>query len=140
MTNEMIEVMTSLTAILEEETNLLRDHAGNSDLRQMAGMKNRLVGVLQRELATMERLDPNWASHLDDETYETVTHVLIALNEASAANRALLQRQLELTTEMIDALANEARKTSGRRASTYRPDGDLTPMDLSPPISINSHY
>lgn len=140
MGDDMIELMRSLTLLLTEETRQLRSHARNSELRELASVKYRLVGMLEQEVARLERVDPDWASHADEETRETWSRALATLTEASAANRAVLQRQLELTTEMIDALAQEARRTSGRRASTYRADGDLTPLDLAPPISVNSHF
>jgi flagellar biosynthesis/type III secretory pathway chaperone len=140
MADDMIELMTSLTMVLTEETDQLRRQTGNNELRELASVKNRLVGMLQYELAQRERLDPEWPLQIDDQSRDTLRGVVKTLAEASAANRAVLQRQLELTSEMIDALAQEARRTSGRRASTYQADGDLTPLDLAPPISINSHY
>jgi flagellar biosynthesis/type III secretory pathway chaperone len=140
MADDMIELMTSLTMVLTEESAQLRRQTTNGELRELASVKNRLVGMLQYELAQRERLDPDWAAQIDDEKREVLSRVVKTLAEASAANRAVLQRQLELTTDMIDALAQEARRTSGRRASTYQADGDLTPLDLAPPISINSHY
>ena len=140
MADDMIELMTSLTMVLTEESAQLRRQTTNGELRELASVKNRLVGMLQYELAQRERLDPDWAAQMEDEKRAALSRVVKTLAEASAANRAVLQRQLELTTDMIDALAQEARRTSGRRASTYQADGDLTPLDLAPPISINSHY
>jgi len=140
MASEAIDVMASLTLIMNEETGRLRSRERGRDLAELAAAKVRLVGVLETGLARLEREQPDWAAALDEEEREALTATLLALGEASAANAAILERQIDLSIEMMGAVANEARRLANRRAATYRASGDLDNADLAAPISINTEY
>lgn len=140
MPNEMIDIMTSLTAIMEEETLRLRGQERALDLAQLAGAKARLVGRLEEMLARRNRHQPEWAEQMDEETRDRLTQCLADLRTASATNANILERQIDLSMEMMTAIANEARRLAGNRAYTYGAQGDLAKMELATPISFNSEY
>ncbi|WP_375195284.1 flagellar biosynthesis protein FlgN [Sphingobium sp.] len=140
MPSEMIDIMTSLTALMHEETQRLRGQERALDLAQLAAAKARLVGRLEEMLARRNRHQPEWTDQMDDEARERLAGCLADLREASAANAAILERQIELSMEMMTAIANEARRLSGNRAYTYGARGDLAKMELATPISFNTEY
>jgi hypothetical protein len=125
MAADIIDIMSSLTLIMNEEVARLQTHQHTNDLG---------------ELVTVKRSQPDWADALEEQERERLSETLIALGKASAANVSLLERQLERSSEMMEAFAREARRLAGKRASTYCAGGGLSPLDLATPISINSHY
>ncbi|HUD95501.1 flagellar biosynthesis protein FlgN [Sphingobium sp.] len=140
MPNEMIDIMTSLTALMQEETLRLRGQERALDLSQLAGAKARLVGRLEEMLARRNRHHPEWAEQMDGDTRDRLTECLADLRVASTANASILERQIDLSMEMMTAIANEARRLAGNRAYTYGAQGDLAKMDLATPISFNTEY
>lgn len=140
MASNLIDIMASLTLIMTEETERLGARERALDLAELAAAKVRLVGVLETELARLNREQPGWAEALDEETRERLANTLIALGDASTVNAQVLERQIDLSIEMMGAVAAEAKRLSGNRAATYGARGDLSQMDLATPISINSEY
>jgi hypothetical protein len=63
---------------------------------------------------------------------ETPGHISVAIN--------MLERQIDLSMEMMTAIAAEARRLAGNRARTYGARGDLAKMELTTPISFNGEY
>jgi hypothetical protein len=137
MPANLIDVITSLTLIMTEETERLNARH-RMDLAELAMVKIRLTGVLEGELARLNRTRPGWAEMLEPEMKESLTSGLIALGEASTANAAVLERQIDLSIELMGALAAEARRVSRSRAETYGATGLLSPVDPNAPISVNS--
>jgi hypothetical protein len=140
MAADIIDIISSLTLIMTEETARLQASHRDGELGELVTAKLRLTSLLEQEMARLNRRQPDWADMLDEERRNELSDSLIALSKAAVTNAALLQRQLELSSEMMDAFAREARRLAGRRASTYSAGGDLSPIDLATPISINSHY
>ncbi|MCJ8158663.1 flagellar biosynthesis protein FlgN [Sphingomonas sp. LaA6.9] len=140
MASNVIDVMASLTLIMNEETDRLRGHERALDLAELATAKVRLVGVLETELARINREQPGWTEALDDEQRDALANALIALGDASTANAAILERQIDLSAEMMGAVAAEAKRLSGSRTSTYGAQGNVSHMEMATPISINSEY
>jgi flagellar biosynthesis/type III secretory pathway chaperone len=140
MIENLIDVISSLTLIMQEETARLtaRDHG--RDLAELAAAKLRLVGVLESDLARLERAQPDWADTLEDPVRERLFATLYALCEASGANAAVLERQIDLSVELIGAIAVEAKRLAGRTTTTYGARGDIALFDPAMPISINSEY
>ncbi|KPH62784.1 flagellar biosynthesis protein FlgN [Novosphingobium sp. ST904] len=136
----MIEIMTSLSMVMREETERLEGRERALDLAELAAAKARLVGSLEEVLARRNRLEPEWTDQMDDETRERFAEALGELRAASLVNSALLERQIELSMEMMGAIANEAKRLSGNRAYTYGAKGDLARIDLTTPISFNTEY
>lgn len=138
MASDIIDVMTSLTLIMQEETERLSARTGASDLAELANAKIRLVGVLETELARLNREQPNWVDALDEERREELGKALVALSEASSANADILERQMTLSLEMMEAVANEAKRLSGNRAEVYGARGNVSRIELATPISVDS--
>lgn len=140
MPNEMIDVMTSLAAIMEEETNRLRGRERALNLSELATAKMRLVAKLEEQLARRNRQQPEWTDAIADETRQRLADCLGDLRRVSAANADILERQIELSMEIMAAIATEARRLAGNRAYTYGERGDLTKMELATPISFDTEY
>lgn len=140
MPNEMIDIMTSLTLLMNEEAERLRGRERALDLAELAAAKARLVARLEEILARRNRHQPQWTDEMDEETRTRLTESLAELRSASAANASILERQIDLSMEMMSAIANEARRLAGNRAYTYGASGDLARMDLATPISFNTQY
>jgi flagellar biosynthesis/type III secretory pathway chaperone len=139
MVDDVIELMSSLTMVMEEESTRLRSHKRGGDLSEMATVKIRLVGMLETELARLERNCMEWAKALDSEEQERLTEAFGMLSIASTDNASILERQMTLSAQMLDAVTAEARRLAGKRAATYGARGAMEP-DCTAPISVNSQY
>lgn len=140
MPHEMIDIMTSVTALMNEETAKLQGREPAPDLPELATAKARLVGRLEEMLARRNRHQPAWMDQLMEEDREQLTECLADLRTASLANSSILQRQIELSTEMLSAITSEVRRLSGNRTYAYGAGGEMAKMDVPTPISFNSEY
>ena len=136
MIGNLIDVISSLTLIMQEETTRLTSGLGGRDLAELVSAKIRLVGMLEIALAKLEREETGWAEDVEDLVRERLVESLFALGEASAANAAVLERQIDLSVEMIGAIASEAKRLAGRSTTTYGARGHLSLFDPAIPISI----
>lgn len=140
MPNEMIEIMTSLSLVMREETERLERRERVLDLASLAAAKARLVAQLEETLARRNRREPEWTEQMDGETRERLAECLGELRAASIANAALLERQIELSMDMMTAIADEAKRLTGKRSYTYGASGDMARIDAATPISFNGEY
>ncbi|WP_271190608.1 hypothetical protein, partial [Dactylosporangium matsuzakiense] len=104
---QVVTIMTSLSAVMREETQRLETGARAPELAEQAQAKARLVGVLEERFARESRLNPGWPDTLDALAREAFTTALGELRAASMVNAALLERHIELSAELMDAIAAE---------------------------------
>ncbi|WP_404479600.1 flagellar biosynthesis protein FlgN [Novosphingobium sp. BL-52-GroH] len=140
MASDVIAIMTSLSAVMREETARLQGRERVLDLAELAAAKARLVGALEEKLARLGRQEPGWAGRMDDETRETFAQALGELRAASMVNAALLERQIELSADLMSAISAEAKRLTGNRAYAYGATGNLARTDLTTPISLNGEF
>lgn len=137
---ELVDVIVSLTAIMEEETGRLLTPGGHRDLRALGDAKARLVAALEARLTRLTREQPDWMTALDAESRAGFAGLIQGLTEASTANAHLLQRHIELSTEMMAAVAAEAQRLTGARNATYGERGALFRSEQATPISLNARF
>jgi len=138
MASEFIDTIVSLTAIMEEETARLLSPTRHRDFAEMAAAKIKLVAALETMTATHERTRPDWLTALDDETRETLSAAIRHLGAAAQVNARVLERQIDLSTEMMGAVATEARRLSGMRSAIYGASGIVSRTEVATPISVNA--
>lgn len=136
----VIEIMTSLAAIMRDETARIEAGARAPDFAELADAKARLVGTLEQRLARLGRQAPEWASGMNDVTREAFAEALGALRAASMVNAALLERHIELSADLMGAISAEAKRASSSRAYAYGASGSLARADLTTPISLNGEF
>ena len=140
MASELIDIIRSLTAIMREETMRLQKPGRFADLGELAGAKTRLVAALDAKSAELARRDPDWLDALDSDVREPLMDALADMKDASGPNQAALKRQIELSMEMMAAIAAEAKRVTGARHAVYGAAGGLSKLELPAPISVNSQY
>ncbi|MEP9359790.1 flagellar protein FlgN [Sphingomonas sp. KR3-1] len=139
MTEQLIDAMVSLTQIMEEESERLARGPFFAELPEIATVKLRLTGQIEAQVARMKREAPDdWADKLSTEEREELAEASRGLRDASTVNAQILARQIELSTEMMGAIAAEAQRLTGTRSMTYGACGGLGGMDAPAPISINA--
>jgi flagellar biosynthesis/type III secretory pathway chaperone len=138
MANEFIDIVESLSAIMEEETALLLSPRRYSDFAEMVAAKVKLVAAMEIKIAEHARTRVEWLASLAEETRDLLMAAIRQLGEAAQANAAVLARQIDLSTEMMAAVATEARRLSGMRGAIYGASGILCRTELATPISINT--
>ena len=139
MTTRLLDSMLSLTAIMEEESEKLARTPYLPELPEIAAAKLRLTGQIDAEIARLKREAPDdWMEQLDAETRETLAEASRNLRDASTVNAQILKRQIELSVDMMAAIAAEAQRLTGTRSTTYGACGGLAGMDAPAPISINA--
>jgi len=138
MTDILLPILTSLTALMVEETALLAGGARPSEVAPLASAKLRLVGELEAAGAEQDRLTPDWLASLPATDRSQVRAEVSALRAAAEANAAALRRQLDLSRDLLGEIANEARRLSGTRQKTYRNSGVLQQSDNPSPVAVNT--
>ncbi|HEX8484343.1 flagellar biosynthesis protein FlgN [Sphingomonas sp.] len=133
MIDDLIETVTSLSLILDEENERLRDPASAPLPEALVAAKLRHVGTIEAmgvRLAEVQGADTAAAARLIE-----LIPIMLAKVEANAA---LLRRRMALCDELMGAIAAEAQRLSGGRSTTYGALGTVARRDRSTPISINS--
>lgn len=138
MANELIDLMRSLTTIMQEETAKLRSPGPHADLSELAGAKIRLVAALEARTAELARTQPDWVEKLDPDLRDDLAAALVDLRDVSAINAEVLERQIDLSSEMMAAVAAEARRVAGTHSTTYGAAGGVFRTDMAAPISVNA--
>ena len=138
MGNEFIDIVRSLVTLMREETKQLLSTEPPRELEEIASAKARLVGQVEARTVQLAREQPDWRERLDPVDREALTAVLAELCEVSAENGKALERQIQLSVEMLDAIAAEAKRLSGTQTETYCMRGDVSRVELATPISINT--
>jgi len=139
MTEQLIDAMVSLTHIMEEESEQLAKAPYFPELPEIAAVKLRLTGRIEAEVARMKREAPDdWAERLEPEAREQLAEASRCLRDASSVNAQILKRQIELSTEMMGAIAAEAQRLTGTRNTVYGACGALAASEAPAPISINA--
>jgi hypothetical protein len=138
MTAQLIDAMVSLTSLMEEESEKLARKAYVPEIGEIAAAKLRLTGRIEADFARLKRENPNWAEALDEEERVLLSDASRDLRNASAVNQQILSRQIELSVDMMGAIAAEAQRLTGTRSTTYGACGGLGGMDAPAPISINA--
>ncbi|MET0307299.1 MAG: flagellar protein FlgN [Sphingomonas sp.] len=139
MTEHLIDAMVSLATLMEEESEKLSRSPYLPELSEIANAKLRLAGQLDAEVARMKREHPDdWLDGIDDETREQLAEASRHLRDASKINAKILSRQIELSAEMMAAIAAEAQRLTGSRSMTYASCGGISGMDAPAPISVNA--
>lgn len=137
---QLVEIMTSLAAVMRQETHGLESGLRSADLGELAQAKARLVGTLDERLARAERQEPGWMTTLRADVKQALADAAGELRAASMVNAALLERHIELSNEIMEAICAEAKRASGSRAYAYGASGTLARADMTTPISFNSEF
>ncbi len=137
MSEAVLSTIHSLAALTRDETALLQ--AGQRDgVAELASAKLKLTASLEKQLAELCRQRAEWQSELDADERQALAEAVVELKVVSAENAIVLQRQIELSRELLDAIAAEAKRLGGTRSETYASSGGLRRLELPAPISVNA--
>ncbi len=139
MITQLVDAMISLTSLMEEESERLARTPYVPELGEIADAKLRLAGRIEAEVARLKRESPDdWLETLEPDAREQLSEASRALRDASIVNSRILSRQIELSAEMMAAIAAEAQRLTGSRSTTYSACGGLSGLDAPAPISVNA--
>jgi len=138
VTAKLLDTVLSLTALMEEESDMLASPGLHPALGECSGAKVALVAALEAHLAMLDRAEPSWMEKLPPDGRQQMVAAIAALRDASVVNAEVLGRQLELSTEMIIAVAAEVQRLTGTNSATYGAQGALSQAVQATPISLNT--
>lgn len=138
MIEDLIDIVESLTLLMQEENARLTGAARRRISGAMVDAKLRLVAALEVRAAQVARQDSGWLEALEPELRTSLSGALARLGAVSDDNRIILARQIDLSTEMMGVVAAEAKRQSGARSATYGAKGSMTRHDMPSPISVNT--
>lgn len=138
MIDDLIDIIDSLALIMAEETDALSGSGRHPQQRELVDAKLRLVAALEVRVSQIARGDIDWLENLDVTTRTLLVQTLARLRDAAEPNARSLARQIDLSTEMMGVVANEAIRIAGKRGVTYGAGGGLARTYVSTPISINT--
>lgn len=135
---ELFDTMLSLTTLMEEESEALALNGRHPQLAEIAAAKARLVGMLEAHDAQLTRANPAWLEDLPEEVRAELANAYRTMRDASIVNADVLARQIELSSDMIAAVAAEVQRVSGGYSTTYGAHGGLWQVEQATPISLNT--
>lgn len=129
--------VASLTSIVRAETALLGagEIGGVADL---ALAKQRLAASLEQQIATLDREQPQWHATLEKPAAAALAQAMSGLHKAAEANGTMLGRQIDLSRELLGAVAAEARRLAGTAQETYGASGTVLRSDAATPLAVNT--
>lgn len=136
----LIETMTDLAQIMDEESDLLSAGAPGNGNAELTQAKIRLTAKLDANAAELKRRDANWMETLEGEERDVFRAATEALSTAAERNHTILARQIDLSAELLAAVGKEMERLTGRRGSTYSRAGAMQRSQGRIPLSINQRY
>jgi flagellar biosynthesis/type III secretory pathway chaperone len=137
MTAELTVTARSLTALMRAETAVLAT-GGSRDIGEIAAAKQRLAGAFEQQVATLDRECSGWAAALAPEGAEALAAAMAELQAATAENGALLERHLDLSRDLLGAIAAEAKRLAGTTSETYGASGAVMQSHSPAPFAVNA--
>lgn len=122
MSGDLSNTIAALAALMDEEVAILKEPGGHRRLAEIAARKAGTVGAIEAETARRAREDADWADHLPPLERERLFGVLAELKRAGAENAAALKRQIDLSVDLMVAVAAEVRGPGG---GTYGANGAM---------------
>lgn len=139
MTEETLLAMAQgLETIIRRETEVLERPGQPQGLAALADAKARHTEKLEAAVAARRRQDATWPSSLPVEERQALADGFRRLNEASELNGVVIERRMRLSAGLLDAIAAEAQRLSGRRTRTYSRGGTCNDFRRATPISVNT--
>lgn len=136
--DDLTDTVLSLTGVIEEESEQLATLGRCPGLPVLAEAKQKLVNRLERSVAMLDRQDAGWHARIEAERKTELSDAFRRLAEVAAINADILRRQIDLSNEMMAAVAQEMQRASGRRSESYCQAGMLALREENAPISINT--
>lgn len=134
MSVTMIETMEGLTLLMDEECVMLGGADGHARIAELAAAKQKLTARLESQIAFHDREQPRWREQLSPE----MSHVIRRMQDAAARNARILRRQIELSQDLLEAIALEAQRLAGLRVDTYGDGGAVSRFNQPAPMTINA--
>lgn len=136
----LLDTMIDLIRLMEEESELLALSGPRGNNEAIAQAKIRLANRMEAQCAALYRLDPGWMEALEGDDRRAFAETSEDLHRAATVNSAILERQIDLSAEMLSAVGRELERVTGRGGATYSRRGAVRRMKSSPPLSINGKF
>ncbi len=138
MIDNLLDTARSLTSLMGEETGALGAPGRMANHEELVAAKRRLVAQLEAEIVRLNREVPGWMNDLEEEEGAALSEAMETLRDAAISNVAIVDRQLSLSNDLIDAVAAEARRLTGNSGRSYLGTGSMMQREGTSPISINT--
>lgn len=132
------DLIRSLADLMREETDALTAGGLAQSLGELAAAKLRLTTALERELALLDREQPSWKGSLTPESRAQLAQAFGDLCAAAQDNARVLARHIDLSRDLLDAVAAEASRMAGNRQETYGAEGDVKRIEAPQPLAVNT--
>jgi hypothetical protein len=140
MAHELIDALSSLSSIVDEENDRLTRPGYAEDLPALVAAKLRLAGLVEAEYARLARIGGDWTDHLDADVRDALLPLIDGVFRRLRVNAQLLERRMELCDAIMGAIAAEAQRLTGGRSAVYGLHGVLRHSEQPTPIAVNSRY
>ncbi len=133
----LLDIARSLAQIMDDETAQLAQTARLGDHAALGQAKQVLAGQLEAEFVKLDALGPDWPNRLSGDEQADLATTIGELIAVAEVNAAMLQRQLDLSSDLLAALTREARRASGHGGIVYAASGTLSTAEGAGPIALN---
>lgn len=137
---ELIGTMYALIDIMAQESEALAAAGRHTGLAELARAKLRLVAHMDQVTAKLGRGSDDWIEALEGGERDSFAKASEALFQAARTNSTVLERQIDLSSEMLHTVGLELERLTGRRSTTYSRLGDVRRAQTKMPLTINQRY
>lgn len=128
----------ALIAVMEEESETLALLGPVAPVTELAQAKARLASRMDREVARLNRETPGWQDALHGDARRQLAVACNDLHAASVVNSEILERQIDLSSDMLAAIGLEMERLTGHGATTYGALGKVRKGKGRSPLSVNT--
>lgn len=137
---ELTDTIYGLIALMEQESDLLALSGPTPDIAELAAAKLKMAARLEECSAQLARRTPDWFARLGEGERAQLAEAMAELNSAAIVNSDVLERQIALSSDLLQAVGKELERATGQRGSTYSRLGDIRRNGWTMPLSVNGRY
>lgn len=134
----LVDTINALIAVMEEESEALALHGPVGPIAELAQAKARLAARMDQMIAALNREAPGWHTDMAKDDRASLASAYSDLHSACAVNSDILERQIDLSSEMLSAVGLEIERLTGHGSTTYGRGGKVRTAKGRPPMSINT--
>ena len=138
MMERFLDCLKSLMVVMRQETECLLNPSRSNELQELVAAKQRLAGQLAEEAARLAREGAMQVETEGEDSADSLPALIASLEEVSKENMEALQRQIDLSDDMMRAVIHQVQRSCGSGRATYGATGSIGGNRPPGPVSINA--
>lgn len=136
--DEAIDLAEGLLSVIEEETALLKAGEQVSSVKPLVDSKVRLIDQFEKAKIVLNKSDRAAILACEEHKIIHLAQLNTKIIAAADENGAIVQRRLDLTNDLLNAVLTDVRRENGATIMRYGDKGGSVPGHRSAAVSIDA--